>query len=179
MHRSKTCPYSMTSSARPSKAIGSVKARTQVYDSGDITTGMVETADNAGLDRIDPKRKNNWYRRGSRFGGESSGCSPRGNHSDIAVDEIGCQMRQPIIVTLGPPVFDHNIATIDVTGFCEAAPKSCRLRFTKAISEASMQKSNDGHGRLLRTNRNDEQAIAPPPTSVMNSRRLTRSPRRR
>ena len=25
MHRSKTCPYSMTSSARPSKAIGSVR----------------------------------------------------------------------------------------------------------------------------------------------------------
>src|SRR6516162_11645273 len=96
-----------------------------------LPTRMVETADNAGLDRINAKRKNNWYRRGSRFGGESSGGSPSGNHSDIAVDEIGCQMRQPIIVTLGPLVFDHNMATIDLTRFCNAAPKSGRLRFTK------------------------------------------------
>jgi hypothetical protein len=41
-----------------------------------------------------------------------------------AANQIGRQFRQPIILTVRPPIFDRNVLALDKTGFSKRAPWS-------------------------------------------------------
>jgi hypothetical protein len=41
---------------------------------------------------------------------------PRGDHVDLAVDEVGGQCGRPVTEALCPAVFDRDILSLDITG---------------------------------------------------------------
>jgi hypothetical protein len=71
------------------------------------------------------------------------------DHGDIAADEIGRQLRQPIIATLGPTIFDRDIPSFVVAGFGETLSECSYLYCSKAARPTAMQKSDNGGYRLL------------------------------
>jgi len=54
-------------------------------------------------------------------GGEgSSGASGRHDHIDLHRDEFGSESGEPLGFSLGIPIFDHDVASLDVTEIPQA-----------------------------------------------------------
>src|SRR5262249_7679559 len=100
------------------------------------------------------------------------GASPDQNdHSYAAIHQLGRLLRESIVLSLCPAVFDRDIFALDMTRVFQALAKSAqalRVPVRRPITgtAACCARASNGHG------------IAPP-SSVMNSRRFMRSPRRR
>ena len=91
--------------------------------------------------------------------------------------KFGRQRRQSIHLIFGPAVFDRDVLALDMAGFFEALAK-CAQAVGERVGRCAVEKPDHRHRRLLRARRKRPRAAAPP-SSVMNSRRLIRSPRRR
>ena len=59
-------------------------------------------------------------------------CRRRGDHVDLAADEIGGQRRQPIVVVLCPAVFDRDVLALDVAGVAQSLAKRGRKGCNRA-----------------------------------------------
>src|SRR5262249_28532335 len=92
-------------------------------------------------------------------------------------DEVGHKRRQAVVSAAEPVVLDDHVLTLYVARFAEAfAQRGCRACGT--IERSTADKANHRSRRLLRARASiGHEVAAPPPSSVMNSRRLTRSPR--
>jgi hypothetical protein len=73
----------------------------------------------------------------------------RENRRHLAAYQLGCEARQPIDVTVGPAIFNGDIAVLDVSAFLQAIAKCGGI---KCLSDArrTTHESDDRHCRLLR-----------------------------
>src|SRR6202011_2712379 len=60
----------------------------------EVASGAIEALDEPELDWVDTDCKDNWYCLCRCFGGEYGRCVDRGDHSNIASNQIGSQTRQ-------------------------------------------------------------------------------------
>src|SRR5262249_5526591 len=73
-------------------------------------------------------------------------------HAHPAADQIGRQLRQPIITAFRPAVFDRHILTLDVAFFTEALPECGQVPYPKIYRDA-VENADHRHRRLLRARR--------------------------
>jgi hypothetical protein len=82
-----------------------------------LPPGRAKTGDQAGLDRVSAGVEDDRDRRGRPFCRERRRVAALGHdHVDLAIDEIGRQCEEPIIMALRPAVFDRDVLSLDVTG---------------------------------------------------------------
>ena len=43
----------------------------------------------------------------------------RGDHRDLPANQIGCQLHQSIVLSVRPPIFDHQVLAFDEALFLE------------------------------------------------------------
>ena len=68
----------------------------QTGNARDVGARPVEAGDKTQCDRITTSVKDDWYGRSSCLRRQGSGRAARYDHGYAAVDEIGCERRQPI-----------------------------------------------------------------------------------
>ena len=102
------------------------KRYVHVGDASCVATWLIKTPDKTGLDRIGT---GNEYDRDGRGRGFDDTCRFRafgcGNDAHPTADQIGCQLREPVIVVLAPAVFDRYVTTLDVASLAQPLAK-CR-----------------------------------------------------
>src|SRR5712671_1126964 len=69
------------------------------------------------------------------------GCTSRGDHGHLSPHQIGGHPRQPIVLTLRPPVFDLDVMVLDEPSFAQALPK-CSQRARERLGRATMHEPN-------------------------------------
>ena len=74
------------------------------------------------------------------------------DHAHPATDQIGRQLRQPIITAFRPAVFDRHILTLDVAFFTEALPERGQVPYPKIYRDA-VENPDHRHRWLLRARR--------------------------
>ena len=65
-------------------------------------------------DRVFTDRKDNWDGRRCCLGHQCGRVSRRGDHRDPSTNQVGCQCRQSVDLSLGPTVFDRDILPLGV-----------------------------------------------------------------
>src|SRR6516162_8357723 len=73
----------------------------------------------------------------------------RKNQVHLAADEIGGQCGQPIVMVLGPAVFDREILTFDIAGFVQSLAKGSQL-WCERCRRPGAEKADHWHRLLLR-----------------------------
>src|SRR5262249_20557291 len=92
-------------------------------DPGQITARPVKASDEVLCDRIAAHEEDNWNGGGRRLRRVCRVNPGRYNHCDSALNQIGGERGQSIIVTVRPAVFDGYIAPLVIPGFGEALPE--------------------------------------------------------
>ena len=54
----------------------------------------------------------------------------RGDHRHLTAYQIGCEVRQYVVLVLRPAILDHDILTLDVAGFANALPECGQIACT-------------------------------------------------
>ena len=166
-----------TSSRRSSSRFGSSSPAKRVTPVT-LPPGRLRLATRPSLDRIAADREDDRDRRGRGLGRERRGIATGATITATwRSNQIGRQRRQSIVVTFRPAVFDRHVLALDEAGFVQALAErgtgTARRRRRRAARNpitgiaGCCARAASGH------------AAAAPPSSVMNSRRFTRSPRRR
>ena len=96
--------------------------------------------------------------------------STRDNHVDLPAYQIVRQPRQSIELILGPAINDNDILALDITGVFEAW-RNPRRRSVNASGDLPPRNPITGIAGCCARAASGH-AIAAPPSSVMNSRRL-------
>ena len=73
-----------------------------------------EACDEAKTHRIVPDEEDNGDRLGCGLGRECRRRTCGGDHSNVAASQIGCQLRQPVILILGEAVYNRHVLTLNV-----------------------------------------------------------------
>ena len=75
------------------------------------------TADEPASNRIGSRSEDNGEGSGRLLGGEGDDCVPSFGHDDINLErnQFGRESGEPLALPLGISVFDHEVATLDVT----------------------------------------------------------------
>src|SRR5262249_45262318 len=108
------------------------------------------------------------------------GSPDRGDHGHLAVNQVGSQRRQSIVLKLRPAKFDCQIAAVDITGFVQSLGK--RIAHILCLARRSgAEITNRPQRWLLRADRDrpsrraaeqgDE--LAPPDHSITSSARAS------
>ena len=71
----------------------------------DVAARPAETGDQAKPHRIAASGEHDGNGRACRPGRQRRGRTGRGDHGNLAADEIGHQLRQPIVLTVRPTIF--------------------------------------------------------------------------
>jgi hypothetical protein len=83
-----------------------------------LAAGTVETSDEAKSDRIGTYLEHDGYRLGRRLSRPRRRQAAIGeDHGDGAVDQIGYQRGQAVILAIRPAVFDHNVLSFNKPRF--------------------------------------------------------------
>jgi hypothetical protein len=110
-----------------------------------------EAGDKTELDRVFANHEHNRDCRGCRLGRKRrSGTSARCNHGDPSANQFGRQGWQPIYLTLGPAVFDHDVLAFDIAGVFQALAKCALLVRQCVVKRSGVEKSDHRHRWLLR-----------------------------
>jgi len=104
-------------------------------DTGQISARSSKAGHEPGSDRIGSRAdEDDGDRRGRRFCGKRRDQSTGGDEDRyLRPNEIGCQIRQSTVLTVGPPILDGNIGALDKAGFAEPLAKRADeiLRFCR------------------------------------------------
>ena len=73
-----------------------------------------ETGDQTKHDRVSACDENNGDRRCRRLGHQKHFITSGGDHGDLAANQIGRQLRQPINLILGEAVCDCHVLALDI-----------------------------------------------------------------
>jgi hypothetical protein len=149
----------------------------QEAHAGEVAAGPVETGDKAQLDRIGASKEDDWNGCGCRLGrhgrGSAAYCYDNG---DLAANKLGRKRWQPFVLILRPAILERHILSLDVASILQA----CRIAATrKASGFDDPLPRNPTTGIVGCCAHAADGHAAAPPISVMNSRRLIRSSRRR
>ena len=97
-------------------------------------------------------------------------------HRDLSLDKIECQRLHPVVLALRPAILNDNVAAIEIAD-CKPRRKPA-MRWVKGPADVVLRKPITGiAGCCALASIGNATDVAPSP--AMNSRRLTRSPRRR
>jgi hypothetical protein len=97
-------------------------------------------------------------------------------HRDLSLDKIKCQRLHPVVLALRPAILNDNVAAIEIAD-CKPRRKPA-MRWVKGPADVVLRKPITGiAGCCALASIGNATDVAPSP--AMNSRRLTRSPRRR
>jgi hypothetical protein len=117
-------------------------------DAGRVAAGPGKARDKTKLDWVLGDTEDNRDHRGFSFGRERSLRVGRGDHGHPAVDQIGRDRRQAIVLALQLMVLDRHVLTFDVAGFVEAFAE--RGRITRVgIGRPGVDKPDHRHRRRL------------------------------
>src|SRR5262249_40946116 len=75
-----------------------------------------------------------------------------GDHGHLAVNQFGCQGRQPIVLIFGPTIFDCDVPALSKASLAQAS-KECGYRRRPLPSRCTAKEPDHGHRRLLRARR--------------------------
>jgi hypothetical protein len=126
---------------------------TEPAHSGGIAARPVEAGNVALAYRVAAGREHDRNGFGRRHGSQHrSAASCRGDHVDLAADQIGGKSRQSIMPVFCKTVFDRDVAAIDIAAFAQAAPER-RLDVGPVILPLSVQEPDHRRRRLLRARR--------------------------
>jgi hypothetical protein len=82
----------------------------EIVDAGGVAAGAGQARDETERDGVLVHGEDNGDCVGGRLGRQCRGCSDGGDHhSDVAVNQIGGQRRQSIIVVLCPAILDGDV----------------------------------------------------------------------
>jgi hypothetical protein len=96
----------------------------QQREAGRVSARPVETVDEAGLDGITAHAEDDGDRRGRPLGRNCRDIAARSHeHGYPAAHEIGCQGRQPLVLTMRPAILDGDVPAFDETGIPQALPE--------------------------------------------------------
>src|SRR5262249_12877469 len=113
----------------------------------------MEAGDVAERDRIATGGKHNWdcrsRRPGSDYGGVATG---RCEHRYLALNQLGREHRQAIVLTICVPIYDPDILVRGVASFPEAIMKG-RQHVRCTSGRSALEKPNHWHRGLLRARR--------------------------
>ena len=142
----------------------------------EVAARPVQAGDKSSLDRVDAVWKTIGIVVVAAFAAGAAGVPDRDNHGHLTANQIGRQCRQSVVLILRPAIFDRYVLAFDIAGFSQAlaergqdvadCPGALVLRKPITGIAGCCARAASGHA-------------AAPPRSVMNSRRLIRSPRRR
>src|SRR5262249_33209803 len=121
-------------------------------DPGQITARPVKASDEVLCDRIAAHEEDNWNGGGRRLRRVCRVNPGRYNHCDSALNQIGGERGQSIIVTVRPAVFDGYIAPLVIPGFGEALPEPVHP-LGRIAGRNSAEESDYRRRRLLRIRR--------------------------
>ena len=121
-------------------------------DTRHITARPREACDQAKPDRVIADGEHNGDCRSRRLGGaRHGGALDCGDHADSSAHQFGRQRRQPIVLILGPAVFDGDVLALDIAGVLEGLAKCAQTVGLATGSKA--EKPDNRHRRLLRARR--------------------------
>jgi hypothetical protein len=130
-----------------------LQCRAKQADARDIASGPIEARDDAGVDRIDVGDENDRQRRGGCFcylqcvDADSNDCR------NPATDQLGHQVRQPIVVAFRETIFDRNVLSLVISRFLQALAE--RRHAQRDVARRQDSQETDGwHTGLLRPRRN-------------------------
>ena len=90
-------------------------------NSRDIASRTVERRYGSSLDRIVPHNDHDWNCRSRGLGSRRRGASSdRNDDGDTPFHQLAGELRQPIILSLRPTIFDREVASLDIA--CLAQP---------------------------------------------------------
>ena len=101
-------------------------------NAGKITSRPVEAWHEAGFDRVCAGSKHDGYRAGRRLGGVRLNVASGYDYGAPIANEIGHQFRQSLPLILRPAEFDHEVLSLGIAGFSEAASQ-CRHEVGRSI----------------------------------------------
>ena len=86
----------------------------------EVAAGAAEAGSEAELHRVDTGVEDDRDGRGCRLGGKRRGRAGRNNPGHPAVDQIGRQRRQSVILAVCKTIFDRHVLAFDVAGLFQA-----------------------------------------------------------
>ena len=98
----------------------------------------------------------------------------RSDHCHLTAYQIGCEVRQPIVLVLRPAILDRYILALDVPGFANALPE-CGHKACSVAGDELLRNPITGIGGCCARAASGH-AAAPPATPLMKSRRLMQPP---
>src|SRR5262249_30015595 len=118
-----------------------------------IAAWPTQAGDEAELHRICRGREDDGYRGLCRFGGERSRSTGRRDHLHLAMNQIGYQCRQSVVLPLRPPPFDRYVAALDVTGSAQPLAKCGDGPRVATLGRSGVDEPDHRRRRLLRARR--------------------------
>ena len=131
-------------------------------------------------DRVFADAEDDRDRRGRRLGRQRRSVAEAGDHGDLPSNQIGCQLRQPIEVTLGPAIYDRDVVALDIARLLQALVKcaqAVRVRVGRSCGRGNRSPASPAAARAPRAatrrraaEQRDELA---PPHSITSSARAS------
>src|SRR5262249_55207228 len=147
-------------------------------DPRQIAALPIEAGDEAQPDRVFAGAEDDRDRRRCRLGCECrGGTSGRNHYRYLPANQFGRQRRQPLELPLSPAIFDRHVLALDIAAVLEALAE-CAHTVRKRVGDVPPRNPITGMAGCCARAASGHAAAAPP-SSVMNVRRFTRSPRRR
>jgi hypothetical protein len=89
-------------------------------DPSHVAVGPGQAADETEPDRVFGDHEDDGDRRGRRLGGHRRHRAHGGDDGDLSAHEVGQELRQPVVLTLGKAVDDRRVLALDVARLLEA-----------------------------------------------------------
>ncbi len=104
-------------------------------------------------DRVASAREHDRHRRGCGLGRNCRAGVMGSDHRHLTAYQIGCEVRQSVVLVLRPAILDHDILALDVTGFTNALPECGQKDCTIGRRPRAAEEPDHRHRRLLRARR--------------------------
>jgi len=111
---------------------------------GHIGTRLVEAHHQPTFDGIGTSDEHDRDRRGGSLGSERGWRSERGDYCRIPTNQVGSHRRKPLELTLGPAIFDRDIAPLGITVFVQSSPEHIHPR-RECVLPTSIEEPNQRH----------------------------------
>ena len=139
-------------SSRNSPSCFAPSSALEEVHTGRIAARPGKTDDKTKLDWIPGGVEHDWNRCGRSFSRDCRRGRACDDHSRLAAHQLRRHCGQLIVMSLGPTVFDRNIAPLHVTGFGQTLAEY-RQRRRKRPRRTGVKKTDHRHRRLLRARR--------------------------
>ena len=122
----------------------------QHVNAGGVATRPVEAVDEPDVHRIVAGDEHDRYRRSRGLGSDRrGGCAESGKNGYLPPNQVGCERRQLIELSVRPAIFDLNVLALDVAGLIQALEEPGRRQCERLRREKS-KKPYHLHRGLLR-----------------------------